>query len=232
MATVTHAGTTWTTAAGNKTVTATPALNDLIVVVAATSGLAGGTTAVSDNNSGGAGTYVQVDVDQTGFSTTGVLTVWVRTALVASASSTVFTASQASSSGGGLTVFSVAGMTRTGASAVRGSGGQSSGTSGTTPAPVLTQAALTGNPVIGAVANGTSPAGLTPRSSPAYTEASDLGYATPTTGLESMFINSGETASTITWGGTSASTFASIAVELDTSTAPPPALVMAPLGSP
>lgn len=224
MAAVTHAGTTWNTTAGNKTVAATPAVGDLIVVIAATSGIAGGTTNVSDNNSDGLGSYTQVDSDRTGFSTTGVLTVWVRNGLIGSASSTTFTATQASSTGGGLTVFRVSGMTRTGPLAVRGTGGQSSGTAATTPAPVLSLTPLTGNPVIGAVANGTSPATLIPRSSPAYSEASDLGYATPTTGLESMSVDSGETSATITWGGTSATAFASVAVELDTSSIPGPTI--------
>ena len=80
MATVTLGGSvTWNTTGGDTTVTTTPAVDELIVVVAASSGLAGGTTAVSDNQGG---TYVQVDSDRTGFSTTGVLTVWVRTALI------------------------------------------------------------------------------------------------------------------------------------------------------
>ncbi|HEY2674082.1 MAG TPA: hypothetical protein VGJ07_27420, partial [Rugosimonospora sp.] len=219
MATVTHATTAlWNTTAGtatNKNVTATPAANDLIVVIAASSGLTGGTTAVTDNNSDGLGTYTQADADRTGFSTTGVLTLWVRNALVGSATSTVFTAAQNGSSGGGLDVFRISGMTLTGASAVRQSAGQSSGTSGTTPAPVLGSAALTGNPMIGAVANGTSAATLTPRTS--WTEATDLGYSTPTTGLETMFRSSGETGTTMTWGSTSGSTFASVAAEFDTS---------------
>ena len=219
MAAVTHAGTTFDTAAGNKTVTATPAYGDLIVVLAATSGLAGGTTAVTDNKGG---TYIQVDIDRTGFSTTGVLTAWVRESFVDQAVSTIYTAAQGGSSGGGLTVYRVSDMNNVGALAVCGSGGQSTGTSGTTPAPVLSRTPLTANVVIGAVANGSNTAALTPRASPAYTEAPtpDVGYNVPATGLDCMFINSGETSATITWGGTSPSIFASIAIELDTSNAP------------
>ncbi len=226
MASVTAAGNTWNTTGGNTTVVATPAVGDLIIIFAGTSGLAGGTTAVSDNQSP-AGVYEQIDVDRTGFSTTGVLTVWVRTRPITAASSTTFTATQGSSTGGGLSVLRIAGIRIQGIAAIRGSGGQSTGTLGTTPAPVLlkrtgttfsgTQAALTGNVVLGAVANGTNPATMTARSSPAYTEDMDLGYATPTTGMEVIHINSGETASTITWGGTSATAFASIAIEIETS---------------
>lgn len=219
MAAVTSAGSAWDTNAGNKTVTATPALGDLIVVIAGTSGLAGGTTSVTDNNSDGHGTYIQVDTDRTGFSTTGVLTVWVRADAIRSATSTVFTANQAGSTGGGLVVYRVSGMSISGPAAVRGNGGQSTGTAGTTPAPVLSVTPLTGNVIITAVANGSNTAGMTPRSSPAYTEAPtpDLGYNTPATGLSTCFVNSGETSATITWGGTSATAFASFAIELDTS---------------
>lgn len=219
MATVTHLGTaTWVTTGGNTTVVATPAVGDLIVVVAATSGIAAGTTNVSDDNAGTAQTYSKVSANFTGFSTTGVLSIWIRDNFIATAASTTFTATQASSTGGGLDLFKVTGMLRAGTSAARQTAGQSAGTLGTTPAPVFGSAALTANAVIGAIANGTSPATLTPRGTPVYTEATDLGYATPTTGLETMFISSGETASTITWGSTSATAFASCVVELDTST--------------
>ena len=214
MAAITSAGTTWNTTGGNTTVTATPAINDLIIVIAASSGLAGGTTAVTDDNS--SGTYTQVDVDRTGFSTTGVLTVWVRNSLITAASSTIFTAAQGSSSGGGLTVLRVSGMTRAGAVAIRGTGGESTGTSATTPAPVLASTPLPGNPVIAAVCCGTnSTTNFTPRTG--YTEHNDSGYNTPATGLETMSRASGETSATITWGSTAPSTFASVAIELDTS---------------
>lgn len=207
----TFAGTTWNTTAGDKTVTATPAVGDLIVVVAASSGLAGGTTAVTDNNS--AGTYTQVDSDRTGFSTTGVLTVWVRTALITAASSTIFTAAQTGSSGGGLHVYRLSGMTLLGANAVRSNGGESSGTAGGTPAPVLNQTAYAHNPVIIAVAAGANAAVMVPRTN--YNEGADAGYNTPATGLGSATLDSGEQSTTLTFAGTTSTTFASVAVELE-----------------
>lgn len=222
MAAITHAGTTWNTTAGNKTVTATPAASDLIVVIAGTSGLAGGTTAVSDDQSG---TYVQINSDRTGFSTTGVLTAWVRTAFVPAASSTVFTASQAGSTGGGLTVLRISGMDRAGSTAVRSNGGQSSGGAGTTPAPVLNQTPLSANPIISAVCNGTQPGpSITQRTG--YAEHQDTGYNTPATGLAVNSLDSGETSATITYGGTSATAFASVAIELDSSAFRDPAPVI------
>ena len=220
MAAVTHAGTTWNTNANNKTVTATPAVGDLIVVVAASSGLAGGTTAVTDDQGG---TYVQVDQDRTGFSTTGVLTVWIRNSLITGAVSTVFTAAQTGSSGGGLSVLRVSGMSIVGQNAVRrtgvatwNTGGQSTGTAGTTPAPVLGTTPLTANVIISAVCNAATAAGVVVQRA-TYTEDFDNGYSTPGTGLEVNHLNSGETSATITYGGTSATAFASVAIELDTS---------------
>jgi len=213
---------TFDTNAGNKTVVASPTIGDLIVVIAATTGST--TTVVADNQTV-AGVYTQIGAAFTGFSTSGSLSAWVRTALILSNSSTTFTATQTSSTGGGLAVFRIAGASIVGLGAIRGAGGQSSGGSGTAPAPVLlgrtgttfsgTQAALTGNGMITAVANGTNTAGVTIRSSPAYTRDADLGYNVPATGLDVGHLNSGETASTITWATNSGSTFASIAIEID-----------------
>lgn len=215
MATVTNAGSAWTTTAGDKTVTATPAVGDVIVVIAASSGLSGGTTAVTDNNS--SGTYTQVDSDRTGFSTTGVLTVWVRNTRIPAANSTIFTIAQSGSTGGGGVVLRIAGVMSSGSTLVRSNGGQSSGTAGTTPAPVLSSTPLTGNVIITAVANGTSGGGTTERAS--YTDIAITGYNSPTTGLDVCYLVSGETTATLTWGGTSATAFASVGIELNSATA-------------
>lgn len=214
MPVITSLGSTWNTTAGNKTVTAAPIAGSLIVVIASSSGLAGGTTSVTDDQSG---TYTQVDSDRTGFSTTGVLTVWVRNALIPTATSTIFTANQAGSTGGGLSVLNVQHMVDTGAGAVRSNGGQSTGTGGTTPAPVLNQTPLFYNPVITAVSNGTNGGGTAARTN--YSDVAIAGYNTPATGLDLCFIDGEETTGTITWAGTSASAFASVAIELD---GPPP----------
>jgi len=215
VATVIDAGETWNTTAGDKTVTvAGMTAGDYVFVFAGTTGLAGGTTAVTDDNS--SGTYTQVDIDRTTGLNTGTLTAWVRNSFVPSTASTVVTAAQTGSTGGGLHVMRVTGLTRTGTSSALQTAGQSTGTAATTPAPVFGATPQSGNPVVGAVMNGSNPAALTPRSSPAYTESADAGYNTPSAGLECMFINSGETSATITWGSTSATAFADIVVELDT----------------
>jgi hypothetical protein len=225
MAAFTSAGSLWDTNTGNHTVTATPVLADLIVVIVGGTGVA--VSNVSDNNTDGRGTYSKVVADWTGFSTTGLGTMWIRHHLVGSASSTVFTATGGASTGGGLQVCRVSGMSIAGLGAVRGCGGQSTGTAGTTPAPILlrrlgaifpaggTQAALTANLCIGAVWGGSATPAITQPAS--WTESVDLSYLTPTTGMETAFRNSGETGSTITWGSTIATAFASMVIELDIS---------------
>jgi hypothetical protein len=223
MAAVTLAGTTWDTNAGNKTVVATPAVGDLIIVIAPATGVA--TSVVTDNQTP-AGVYNKINANFTGFSTAGDLSAWVRTAYITAASSTTWTVTQTSSTGGGLCVLRISGMSTAGIGAIRGCGGQTAGTLGTTPAPVLlrrsanvysgTQAALTTNVIIGAVCNGTN--GATTVTPPAsYTEHFDNGYNVPATGFEVCSINSGITASTITFGSTTATAFASIAIELECS---------------
>lgn len=205
----------WNTTAGSKTTAGfTPAVGDLIVVIAASSGLAGGTTAVTDDNS--SGTYTQVDSDRTGFSTTGVLTIWVRTALIASAVSTTVTAAQVGSTGGGLVPLRVKGMTLTGASAVRSNGGQSTGTGGTTPTPTLNQLPRALNPIIVACANGDNGTSVTlPGGLPTYSGSLASGYNTPATGLCFGWTDMGERRDAIPFGATSASAYASVAIELE-----------------
>lgn len=202
---------TFNTTSGSKTVTATPAVGDLIVIVVAHSG---STTSVAptDNNSGGGGTYTLVNTAVKATSA-DTMQIWVRNNLITSATSTVFTQAPGTTTGGGLVVVDVQGMGKVGSASFRQSAIQSNQASGGTPAPVLGTTPRSYNPIIGAVFNASNPATLTPRTN--YTEIADLGYNTPATGLEVMYRNSGETSATITWGSTSGSAFASIAVELD-----------------
>ena len=215
MAAVTLLGAaTWNTTAGDKTVTATPAVNDLIVIVAAASGTNetnAATTAVTDNNS--SGTYIKLaDSGSAGAGASPRITIWVRTALVGSGSSTVFTATQANSSGGGLAVCKVTGMTRVGLEAIRRAG-VAFGATSTTPTVVCITPFLTGNACIGGVVNEGNPATLTQPGS--WSELGDLGYNSPTSGLQVASRDSGETGSTITWGSTSGSAWRAVAIELD-----------------
>lgn len=122
------------------------------------------------------------------------------------------------STGTVITVYSISGMTLLGAAAVRQIGQQDNQSSGTTPNPAFSSAVLTGNPTIAAVINNSNPANLNLTS---WTEpaGADTGYASPTTGLQSCFRDSGFTGTDMTYDGTSASAFGSLAIEFDTSAA-------------
>lgn len=215
MATFTEAGETWNTTAGNKTVVATPSSNDLIVVVGGASGMAGADDIViSDNNSDGNGTYFR-SVRATGGGTTGMLDIWVRRNLIGSATSTTFTATITGDTGGGLTVMRLSGMYHTGYGAVRQSKGENDNTENP-PSIAFTEATLTGNPILIAVMCEDNPAALTSPTS--FTETTDTGWATPTTGVHVCFLNSGGTSSTYAYQtGGAATDHCEVAVELDAS---------------
>jgi hypothetical protein len=208
---------TWNTTAGNKGTAPTPAVGELIVVFAAASGMTTGIT-VSDNQGG---TYAQVGTFALGNTSVDCIGVFIRNSLVASAVAHSITAAEATSTGGGLASIRISGMTRVGIAAVRTIAGvaqfgkQQNQATGT-PAPVLPAAALAANMCLGAVltASNSTTNTIEPAS---WTERHDLGYTTPTTGLEVATRDSGETGTTITWGGTTPSIFASIVIELDIS---------------
>lgn len=215
MATVSALGTaTFNTTSGTHTVVATPAVGDLIVIIRANTG-----NVVSHAPTDTASGSYSLATSALKATSADLMEVWVRNSLITSATSTTFSDAPGTTTGGGLTVFKVTGMFLTGANAVRQVATQANQATAATPAPVFSSAVLTSNPVIGAVFNATSPATMTPRTG--YTETTDLGYSTPTTGLESMFRSSGETGTTMTWGSASASAFCSVVVELNANTAAP-----------
>lgn len=210
MAAVTHRVTTPDT--GNLPNTSgafTPAVGDLLVVFVT---IEASTADHTLSSSVGGFTFTQIGKELFRTSASALLA-YVSDALVSSATSQTVSI-PSPGSGSIISVYSISGLTRTGSSAVRQQGGQSNQTAATTPAPAFAGAALTGNLCIGAVANATNPAGLTQPGS--WTESQDTGYTTGAVhGLETAFRNSGETNTTITWGSTSASIFASIILELD-----------------
>lgn len=221
---------TFSTASGTKTVTATPAFGDLIIIVTAHTGNTSA-TAPTDNNTSSPGTYTQItacacvkaaSVDQMRF--------WIRNNIIRNASSTVFTHAPGTSTGGGLAVIKVTGLARTGSNAALQGAKQDNQAAAGTPTPVLGAAANTNNVLIGAVFNATNPATMTARAS--WTERNDNGYATPTSGLETMTRDSGETATSIAWGGTSASAFCAAVLELDCSAEKAPEIILPPMMPP
>lgn len=102
---------------------------------------------------------------------------------------------------------------RSGLGAVRQFAIQENGTAAATPAPVFPASCLTGNPILAFAGNGANPAALTPPTG--WTEQTDTGFATPTTGFETARRDFGFTGTTVTWGGASATAFGAMAIEFN-----------------
>lgn len=218
MAVGTDAGGTWNTTAGNKTVVATPAASDLIVVIHGISNWASGDNSIiTDNNADGLGTYVQIGSAtaplSTGGGTVGALWISVRRALIGSATSTTFTATNTGDTGGGLTVLRFSGMARVGANAIRQFVGESSATENP-PTITFGSTTLTGNPVILAVFGEDNPPALT--SPTGFTAADDTGWATPTSGIQVCWDDAGNTATLFSWSGGALTDHNEVGVELNT----------------
>lgn len=214
-ATVSELGETWNTTAGDQAVTATPAVDDLIVIIAGSSGMAGPDNISVADNQGGA--YTQI-VRSTGGGSQGMLDIWIRDTLVSAAVSTIYTATIGGNTGGGLTVLKVTGMTRTGADAAK----QFCGESSQTESPVvcaLGATPLAGNPLIAGVFGEDNPAALgAPNSGgSAWTETTDTGYATPISGIWGGFLSAGEADDSVTWTSGDFTDHNEVMVELDTS---------------
>jgi hypothetical protein len=213
VASVASLGSSFLTASGTKTVTAVPTVGDVIVIVTAHTGYTGA-TAPTDNNSDGLGTYTQVGANAVKVTSADRMQMWIRNAAIGSGTSTVFTHAPGTTSGGGLNVLRIPGMSKVGSAAVRASAVQSN-QAAATPAPVLPQAAAGNNPLIGAIFNAGNPATM---SKPASFDAElvDLGYNNPPSGLETAKDDTGNTDTTVTWGSSSGTEFCSIVAEFDT----------------
>jgi hypothetical protein len=209
-ATITSLGSVFDSTAGVKLLSVTPAVGDLLVVLVAVSNLAA-ITSLTDNQGG---TYTGI-VAATRNPSNDVVMLYIRDSFVTSAVAHQLTANMAATStGSGIGVLAVKGMTQAGINAYRSSGYQTAQVAGLTPAPVLNQAPLARNPVIGAFFTGVV-ANTTPRAG--YTEHWDSTHLTPDATFQCMSRDSGETSQTITWGAPSAagSTWGAIAVELN-----------------
>lgn len=190
----------------------TPAAGDLLVVFVHASGTVGKGQLIDSQNLGFTEVASVLDA-----SSANTLYCFVALSPAAASAMTVtFKCIDDAATGADIDVYRVSGMHYVGQQAVRQTANQANHASGSAPAPAFGSAALTGNVTLGAVANSTSPATMTPPTG--WTEGNDSGYSTPTTGLETVWRNSGFTGTTVTWGSSSASAFASLIVELDTST--------------
>jgi len=199
-----------TSGSGDRTATLTPAVGDLWIVFACTSGNTNDTPTATDNNGG---TYTRILCVPKNGSADRVCA-FVRNALMPNTTSTTVTVATGSNTAGEIVIVAVSGMPQAGASAIRQSASQQNQAAAGTPAPAFSVAAKTENMTLGCVGNGSNPAGMTTPAS--WTERQDVGQSTPNTGLEVVTRDSGFTGTTVTWGSTSATAFADIIVELNT----------------
>ncbi len=217
MATVTFGTYSLDTNSGTHVVNTSTTLGDLIVLIGVASG-SNGISAITptDNHSDGNGAYTLIQSSVKNGSTDQVA-VYARNALIGSNSASVnFTHAQGTTSGGGLVLYKISGMSLTGSASARQSPKQDNQPGSSTPSPLASSNFIATNPVIGVMFNASNPAGITPRSG--YSEGEDDGWFTPTTGIESIYISSGETAtasSGLSWGSTSATGFGAIVVEFN-----------------
>lgn len=201
---------------GNRTVTVTTAIaDDLLVVFVNVSANSGTTPTVTDDHADGLGTYTRIGTAAWGNLTPSACmsSVFVRDAKLGSTdTSFVITASTGSNTSGVVGWVAIQGMSRAGSSAIRSSGKQESQATGGTPAPALSQAALTGNVTLAACMSEDTT--TTPNAS--WTERIEANQASPTIAVEVGSRDSGFTGTTITFGAACTSTtWASWALEID-----------------
>jgi hypothetical protein len=115
--------------------------------------------------------------------------------------------------GANVVVLRIAGMTRTGSSAVRQFTVEPDITASGVPNPTFSASALIDNPTLGMFGTLTNPATATEPIG--WTEGADIGHDTPGAGLEYVFRHSGFTGTAITWESSEVN-YADIIVELDT----------------
>lgn len=193
----------------------TPAAGDLLVVFVVA------TATAADGSMTNSGTDLGWSIARTETKAASADKLWMfvaDTLVPASAATTVtFSCTGDNATGAVVTVVRVAGMQRSGLSAILQVDGLSDQASAV-PSLSFASSVLTENPTLGFIAEATNPAGLTPPTG--WTELSDTGFNTPTTGSEVVSRDSGFTGTTITWGNTTGSVWGGIIAELDTSAQP------------
>jgi hypothetical protein len=181
-----------TSAGAHTTASFSNAAGTNLYVVAVATGSGHNTGSVTDSR-GGSWTLVQTAV-----TTSGRIELWARDNTMGDLASMTVTYTPVGTiiNGGGLAVLKAVGLSGTPVAAIRQSAFASNIASGVSASVTLPSAALTGNPMLGAVLLSSS--GQNPRAG--WTELVEDSYTTPNTTVEIMSINGGETASVIQWG--------------------------------
>ena len=113
-----------------------------------------------------------------------------------------------------INICEVTSVSRVGINLIRQQAVQLNRGASTRPNPTFAINTSSINSIVGAVANNSSLAAMLPPTS--WIESVDTGYATPLTGLETVYLNSGAASTVITWGSSSSSLNCSIVFEIDT----------------
>jgi len=194
----------------------TPSVGDLIIACVLYTGGTVNTGTCVDDQTGG--TYTKLHTATFGTSNINTLTIWARDNLCTSTSTHGLTFDcTGTSTGRGFNVMRWSGFNVAGSSVKAKANTNTSVTAAGTPDAQFGSAISTNNAVIIFLGNETNTAGLTEPTG--FTERSDLGFSSPTTGFEVVTRDSGETGSTVTFQSASASQFGVCAVELQAGTA-------------
>jgi hypothetical protein len=197
------------------TVVATPVVNHLWLVFCIANGNTNLTPTCSDNN-GGAYTRLFA-VQKNGGADT--LSCFVRNALMPNTTSTTVTVAIGAHSATQVTLCTISGSAVAGTAAVLQTATTANGTAGGTPATVFSSAVSSSSLTISGVGNTTNPAGvLVTPGQPTWTLQSNTGQVGAGLGVESAL---GAVGTTVTWGGTSATTYAVGTVEVGVSPSGP-----------
>lgn len=211
-----QASTAGSSGSGNRICTFTPAVGDLLIILDPTSGNTNAAPTCSDNNADGLGAYTLIGTALFG-SSANICSVFVRNALIGSATSTTVTVATGSNTAGVVGVIMVAGMSKVGAAAVRQSNFVAN-QSGTTPTATLPSAALTDNLTIAFLGSDD----ITPPSVPTgWTQRIKNSASSPNTENLTATRDTGFTGTSIAWGSSYSANFAVAALELDTTSTSP-----------
>jgi hypothetical protein len=202
----------------NATATITPVLGDLLVAFQVETGTApfqSGAPGVSDNNPDGKGVAITGwirNVQRSWDGSNAFITTWIRSALVGNITSTTvtfpFTASSTTSNE--VVLVAISGMSVAGTQAILKNASNNAGAGVATV--TFASAPLTANMIITALGDLTNPPGLTAPTS--FTNRQNVGNAQPA-GLIVATVDSGVTATAITWGTNPATNWGGVAIELD-----------------
>ena len=196
------------------TVTTTPAIGDLYIVFCQATGNTNAAPTCSDANTGGTYTLVGTAASN---SSANMMSCFVRTATIPNTTSTVVTVTCGAHTAVEVVVYALSGATVYGSAAIIQFITQVNQAGSTTPAPTFANPPAINNLLLSAVGNITNPAGVTVTAGAAPPWTRDQNVGQTACGLCTESTPNGLTTNSVTWGGTSASAFASFAVEVGAS---------------